>query len=219
MICLTRTPTRRAAAIAVTLLRLSTYGTATRKLCLRDRRHVIRRSYHQSGATGAHTARIRRLCRRTTDLLNRRFENVGEFGYAYTPLSALTSKTLDFASAASKDKALLDFFTYNTAGVREGIVNLNTRNGPVLASIINGALLHDLGWRQQYAKPVSFPSNALTAAQAIVQETTTLPQWRWSRVKPSRCCSAGRGSGRSAAWSSRQPRTKQSRRSRARWQR
>ena len=78
-------------------------------------------------------------------LLNRRFENVGEFGYAYNPASTLASKTLDFASSTSNDKAMLDFFTYNTAGKRAGIVNLNTRNGPVLASIIRGALLHDPG--------------------------------------------------------------------------
>jgi len=61
-------------------------------------------------------------------LLNRRFENVGEFGYAYNPASTLPSKTLDFASATSHDRAILDFFTYNTAsplttGPRAGIVN------------------------------------------------------------------------------------------------
>ena len=67
-------------------------------------------------------------------LLNRRFENVGEFGYAYNPASTLTSKTLDFASATSKDRAILDFFTYNEASPDAGIVNLNTRNIPVLAS-------------------------------------------------------------------------------------
>jgi hypothetical protein len=105
-------------------------------------------------------------------LLNRRFENVGEFGYAYNPASTLTSKTLDFASSASKDKALLDFFTYNTADVREGIVNLNTRNGPVLASIIRGALLHDLGGENQPTSLVS-QTDALAAGQAIVQETTS----------------------------------------------
>ena len=76
-------------------------------------------------------------------ILNRRFENVGEFGYAYKPTSTLASKTLDFFSAASPDRALLDFFTYNEASPRAGIVNLNTRNGPVLASIISGAWLLD----------------------------------------------------------------------------
>jgi hypothetical protein len=105
-------------------------------------------------------------------LLNRRFENVGEFGYAYSPASTVPSKTLDFASSNSNDRALMDFFTYNAAGVREGIVNLNTRNGPVLASIIRGALLHDFGYEIQ---PTSLVSQdvALAAGQAIVQETTS----------------------------------------------
>ena len=62
-----------------------------------------------------------------------------------TPLLPLPSKTLDFASSTSNDRAMLDFFTYNEASPRAGIVNLNTRNGPVLASIIRGALLHDPG--------------------------------------------------------------------------
>jgi hypothetical protein len=107
-------------------------------------------------------------------LLNRRFENVGEFGYAYSPASTLVSKTLDFASSTSNDRAMLDFFTYNTAGAREGIVNLNTRNGPVLASIIRGAWLHDPGY-ELLPTPTDLVSQteALTAAQAIVQETTS----------------------------------------------
>ena len=105
-------------------------------------------------------------------LLNRRFENVGEFGYAYNPASTLTSKTLDFASSTSNDRALLDFFTYNAAGNRAGIVNLNTRNGPVLASIIRGALLHDLG-SENVPTELAARNDALNAAQAIVQETTS----------------------------------------------
>jgi hypothetical protein len=104
-------------------------------------------------------------------LLNRRFENVGEFGYAYNPASTTPSKTLDFASATSKDKPILDFFTYNIGTKRAGIVNLNTRNSPVLASIISGALLHDLGSENEPTALVS-PAVALNAGQAIVQETT-----------------------------------------------
>ena len=107
-------------------------------------------------------------------LLNRRFENVGEFGYAYNPASTLTSKTLDFASSTSKDKPLLDFFTYNTASPptpRAGIVNLNTRNAPVLASIISGALLHDPGSENTPTALVS-QADALAAGQAIVATTT-----------------------------------------------
>jgi len=111
-------------------------------------------------------------------LLNRRFENVGEFGYAYNPASTLTGKTLDFASATSHDRAMLDFFTYNEASPRAGVVNLNTRNIPVLASIIRGAWVHDPGAE---ATPPPDPAylvsqtDALTAAQAIVQETTNTP--------------------------------------------
>jgi hypothetical protein len=107
-------------------------------------------------------------------LLNRRFENVGEFGYAYNPANLAGSRTLDFASSASKDKLLLDFFTYNTAGSRAGIVNLNTRNGPVLASIIRGAWLSD----QKSENPppdatyLMSQSQALDAGQAIVTATT-----------------------------------------------
>ena len=110
-------------------------------------------------------------------LLNRRFENVGEFGYAYNPASTTTSKTLDFASATSPDTAILDFFTYNTAGNRAGIVNLNTRNEPVLASIISGAWLHDPGYEvlPPNASYLVSQADALTAAHAIVQETTNTP--------------------------------------------
>ena len=106
-------------------------------------------------------------------LLNRRFENVGEFGYAYNPASGVASKTLDFASATSRARGILDFFTYNTASSRAGIVNLNTRNGPVLASIISGALLHDLGSENQPTALVS-QADALAAGQAVVQETTSI---------------------------------------------
>jgi len=107
-------------------------------------------------------------------LLNRRFENVGEFGYAYNPVSTLTSKTLNFASSTSKDKPMLDFFTYNTGTKRAGMVNLNTRNGPVLASIIRGALLNDPESENIPPSPTLVtPQNALAAGQAIVQETTS----------------------------------------------
>ena len=92
-----------------------------------------------------------------------------------TPLLPLPSKTLDFASAASHDRAMLDFFTYNEASPRAGIVNLNTRNGPVLASIISGAWLHDPGAEIPPPDPTYLVSqdDALAAAQAIVQETTS----------------------------------------------
>jgi len=112
-------------------------------------------------------------------LLNRRFENVGEFGYAYNPGSTAASKTLDFASLTTRAKAILDFFTYNTASPRAGITNLNSRNGPVLASIIRGAWLRDQGSQNLPPGPTPEPTylasrdDALAAGQAIVQETTS----------------------------------------------
>jgi hypothetical protein len=85
---------------------------------------------------------------------------------------------LDFASATSNDRAILDFFTYNSASNRAGIVNLNTRNPYVLASIISGAWVQDPGHEILPPPPpvpattLVAPSDALAAGQAIVQETT-----------------------------------------------
>jgi hypothetical protein len=97
-------------------------------------------------------------------ILNRPFRNVGEFGYAYKT----TTTTLDFKSN-NADAPLLDLFTYNTATLRSGIVNLNTRNNSVLAAIIKGAF------------PTEASGSGITNAQAtsaatsIVSATTALP--------------------------------------------
>jgi hypothetical protein len=107
-------------------------------------------------------------------LLNRRFENVGEFGYGYNPASTTASKTLDLFFTTSNNRAILDFFTYNAAGNRAGILNLNTRNGPVLASIIRGAWLNDQRGEAlpNPATDLVLRTDALEAAQAIVRETS-----------------------------------------------
>ena len=42
-------------------------------------------------------------------LFNRRFENVGEFAYAYNPGSTTLSKTLDFFSSASPNAPIVRF--------------------------------------------------------------------------------------------------------------
>jgi hypothetical protein len=79
-------------------------------------------------------------------MLNRAFRNVGEFGYSFrtapspTPTPSPNPKTLDFYTATSQDAPILDFFTYNTASPRAGIVNLNTQNIAVIAAIIKGAI-------------------------------------------------------------------------------
>ena len=61
--------------------------------------------------------------------------------------------------------------------MRAGLVNLNTRNAPVLASIIRGAWLHDPGSEILPPDPTYLvsQSDALAAGQAIVAETTSNP--------------------------------------------
>jgi hypothetical protein len=82
-----------------------------------------------------------------TPALQRPFQNVGELGYAYNPV---TGNTLDFRTTGSSETALLDFFTYNTTDntatyhlpypLRAGPVNINTRNSAVIAALLTGAL-------------------------------------------------------------------------------
>ena len=148
-------------------------------------------------------------------LLNRRFENVGEFGYAYNPVSTLMSKTLDFASSTSHDKPMLDFFTYNTGGKRAGIVNLNTRNGPVLASIIHGAIVKSSSvpriCHQPTAEYLVSQADALAAGQAIVLATSSCGECHVNRGDVARLAVAAASEAQFP-----EPRTKQSRRSLAR---
>ena len=87
---------------------------------------------------------------------------------------------------------MLDFFTYNTASRRAGIVNLNTRNGPVLASIIRGALLHDLGSENPPTALVSRSTTPSPQGKPLFKRRRTCGG-AWSRVDPGRCCPAGCG--------------------------
>ena len=78
-------------------------------------------------------------------MLNRPFRNVGEIGYAFrasaTPTATPTApKTIDFFTATSTDAPILDLFTYNTAAIRAGIVNLNTQNPAVVAALLKSAV-------------------------------------------------------------------------------
>jgi hypothetical protein len=74
---------------------------------------------------------------------------------------------------------VLDFFSYNpisSAYPRAGIVNLYTRNAPVLAAILAGTLKTDAAANQNPPSPVISPSPAATSeamqlANAIVLET------------------------------------------------
>jgi hypothetical protein len=87
--------------------------------------------------------------------------------------------TLDFSSPNFQDAPVLDFFSYNpisSAYPRAGIVNLYTRNAPVLAAILASTLKTDAAANSNPPSPVisSSPaatSEAMQAANAIVAET------------------------------------------------
>ena len=117
----------------------------------------------------------------STQVISHAFSNVGEFGYGIdtsatggpTPLP-----TLDFSSPSFPDAPVLDFFCYNpisSAYPRAGIVNLYTRNAPVLAAILAGTLKTNAAANQNPPSPVisgtpAASSEAMTAATRIVTE-------------------------------------------------
>jgi len=110
---------------------------------------------------------------------------VGEFGRAYSLLNAAAGRNnsttpkfrIDFKdpynSVTNSDPALLDFFTYNSAPVRSGIVSLNTRQPLVLAALLKFTHCGDCP-----SSPLSLgglTSNAQGAANIIVNTTATNP--------------------------------------------
>jgi hypothetical protein len=112
-------------------------------------------------------------------MLNRPFRNAGDFGYAFrtasgpTPTPSPNPKTLDFFTPTSPDAAILDLFTYNSAPLRSGIVNLNTQNVAVLTAILTGAFQTEQNIGSAPSpSPVASPA-AKSAATNIVNATTT----------------------------------------------
>jgi hypothetical protein len=117
--------------------------------------------------------------------LNRPFRNVGEFGYSYNG-DPVSPTTLDFKDppppiGTNADAALLDFFTYNSANPRSGVVSLNTRQAPVLAAILMSAIANDGTGPSGGPSPSPTPATvirggttqgATAAANAIVNETS-----------------------------------------------
>ena len=111
-------------------------------------------------------------------MLQRPFQNVGELGYAYNPVTPGT--TVNFYTSGTIDAALLDLFTYNTTDniatyglpypLRAGPVNINTRNSAVLAAILKSALPNEP------PTTAGVPSSAATpAATLIATATNTQP--------------------------------------------
>ena len=112
----------------------------------------------------------------TAVVINHAFSNVGEFGYGLKPTSGF--QPLDFTTEASTDRPVLDFFTFNPVSgsyPRAGVVNLNTKNWPVLAAILKNALKTDAAASSNPPSPVISQAEATTAAQAIVTETSARP--------------------------------------------
>jgi hypothetical protein len=106
-----------------------------------------------------------------TYVMDHAFTNVGQFGYGIVT-NVAGVPTLDFSTSGSSDAPALDFFGYNPVSSsypRGGIVNLNTKNAPVLAAIMKGAAPTD------GASTFVNQTQATNAAQAIVTETTARP--------------------------------------------
>jgi type II secretory pathway pseudopilin PulG len=134
-----------------------------------------------------------------TIVVNRPFSSVGDFGYGIdtsallgpnptcppspTPGPTATPlPTLDFSSPNFYDAPVLDFFSYNpisSAYPRAGIVNLYTRNAPVIAAILKGAILTEAPPAPTSPTPSPTPdptpvisqAQAMDAANLIVAET------------------------------------------------
>jgi hypothetical protein len=73
-------------------------------------------------------------------LLNRPFRSVAEMGYAFRDDPW---RNIDFFSAKSADAALLDTFCIDEqagSALTAGVLNLNTRQQPVLSAVVNGVL-------------------------------------------------------------------------------
>ena len=110
-------------------------------------------------------------------VLNRPYRSVGELGYAYRDMPW---KTLDFFTKNSADGALLDLFTTSDAEVTAGRLDLNTRNVPVLQSMLASAItteLAPLGATAQLSLNAAPTVNSQAAALA-----TTLVNWTTNKT-------------------------------------
>jgi hypothetical protein len=130
-----------------------------------------------------------------TVFLNHAFSNVGELGYGIdtsalptpgpspspscAPAPGATAQpTLNFSSPNFPDAPVLDFFSYNpisSAYPRAGIVNLFTKNVPVIAAMLAGTLKTDAAAANPNPTPIisgtpAATSEAMNLANAIVTE-------------------------------------------------
>ncbi len=124
-------------------------------------------------------------------MMNRPFRNVAELGYVFRDLPW---RSLDFFSDKSADAGLLDIFTINdgtpllsgstvvgmaTPPIVGGLINLNTRQSPVLQSVLAGTIWNELDSTKSYSKTTGTtppaPDSAQTMAPLVVSATSTTP--------------------------------------------
>jgi type II secretory pathway pseudopilin PulG len=109
----------------------------------------------------------------STQVINHAYSNVGQFGYGIDT-SNVSLPTLNFSSPTFPDAPILDFFSYNpisSAYPRAGVVNLYTKNAPVIAAILANTLKTDAAAANPAPTPVVTAAQAMDAATRIVQET------------------------------------------------
>jgi hypothetical protein len=113
-----------------------------------------------------------------TQVINHAFSNVGELGYGIDTSQAPGLPTLKFWDSSTTPPfqyaPVLDFFSYNpvsSAYPRAGIVNLYTKNAPVLAATLARTLMTDAAAGSNPPAPVVSQADAMNAANAIVTET------------------------------------------------
>jgi hypothetical protein len=96
-------------------------------------------------------------------MMNRPFRSVGEMSYAFRDQPF---KTLSFSSGTSSvpspDAGLLDLFTTNDysdpSGMRAGVISLNSRQVPALASVLTNTIRREDTPRQTPIPPGVSPS-------------------------------------------------------------
>ncbi len=102
-------------------------------------------------------------------MLHRPFRSVAELGYVFRESPW---RDIDFSFPESGDSALLDVFCINdtssTAGLVAGKVDLNTRQAPVLASLLSGTVLD----KDNSATPVLTQAQANDIATQLVSRTS-----------------------------------------------
>ena len=108
-------------------------------------------------------------------MMNRPFRSVGEMGYAFREQPF---RTLSFSSASSPDAGLLDLFTTkdysDSSGMRGGVVNLNSRQGPALAAVLTNTIRREDTPRTSSAAPSPSPSPLASPSANSVATSLTL---------------------------------------------